>query len=96
MLVECGPHETRVAIVEQRRLAEIHLEPRHRQSTLGNIYKGRVSRVLAGIEAAFVDIGLDRDAFLFTGDLEDDDLSAAAPPKPLRAGQELVVQVVRM
>jgi len=95
MLVECGPHETRVAIVEDHRLAEIHLEPRAVESTLGSIYKGRVSRVLGGIEAAFVNIGLDRDAYLYTGDLEGGDRPVADLSLPLRAGQEILVQVVK-
>ncbi len=71
MLVECDPHETRVAILEQDRLAELFIE-RHRQlGVVGNIYQGRVNRVLPGMQAAFVDIGLDRDAFLYVSEVVD-------------------------
>ncbi len=71
MLIECDPHETRVAILEQDRLAELFIE-RHRQlGVVGNIYQGRVNRVLPGMQAAFVDIGLDRDAFLYVSEVVD-------------------------
>ncbi len=71
MLIECDPHETRVAILEQDRLAELFIE-RHRQlGVVGNIYQGRVNRVLPGMQAAFVDIGLDRDAFLYVSEVID-------------------------
>ena len=71
MLVECDPHETRLAILEQDRLAELFIE-RHRQlGVVGNIYQGRVNRVLPGMQAAFVDIGLDRDAFLYVSEVID-------------------------
>ena len=71
MLVEYDPHETRVAILEQDRLAELFIE-RHRQlGVVGNIYQGRVNRVLPGMQAAFVDVGLDRDAFLYVSEVVD-------------------------
>ena len=71
MLIECDPHETRVAVLEQDRLAELFIE-RHRQlGVVGNIYQGRVNRVLPGMQAAFVDIGLDRDAFLYVSEVVD-------------------------
>lgn len=69
LLIEAGPYETRVAILEQGRVVELHIERATDPGVVGNIYKGRVSRVVPGIQAAFVDIGLDRDAFLFAGDL---------------------------
>ena len=52
-----------MAVLEDERLVEIHIERATRRSIVGNIYKGKVTRVLPGMEAAFVDIGLDRDAF---------------------------------
>ncbi len=71
MLIEYDPHETRVAILEQDRLAELFIE-RHRQlGIVGNVYQGRVNRVLPGMQAAFVDIGLDRDAFLYVSEVVD-------------------------
>ena len=71
MLVECDPHETRVAILEQDRLAELFIERHHQLGVVGNIYQGRVNRVLPGMQAAFVDIGLDRDAFLYVSEVID-------------------------
>ena len=73
LLIERDPHQTRVAVLENDRLAEVALE-RHRQRGLvGNLYKGRVTRVLPGMQAAFVDCGLERDAFLYVSDAVIDD-----------------------
>ena len=73
LLIERDPHQTRVAVLENDRLAEVVLE-RHRQRGLvGNLYKGRVTRVLPGMQAAFVDCGLERDAFLYVSDAVSDD-----------------------
>lgn len=69
MLVESDPHETRVAILEHDRLTELYIERHHDQGVVGNIYKGRVNRVLPGMQAAFVNIGLDRDAFLYVSEV---------------------------
>ncbi|MEO1368782.1 MAG: ribonuclease E/G, partial [Acidobacteriota bacterium] len=71
MLVESGPHETRVAILEHERLTELFIERHHQKGIVGNIYKGRVSRVLPGMQAAFVDIGVERDAFLYVSEVLD-------------------------
>ena len=68
LLIEAGPHETRVAILEEGRVVELHIERATEPGIVGNIYKGQVSRVVPAIQAAFVDIGLERDAFLFAGD----------------------------
>ena len=70
LLIEAGPHETRVAMVENGRVVEVHIERATEPGLVGNIYKGRVSKVIPGIQAAFVNIGLERDAFLFGGDLQ--------------------------
>ncbi|HTQ81484.1 MAG TPA: Rne/Rng family ribonuclease [Thermoanaerobaculia bacterium] len=72
MLVESDPHETRIAVLEDDRLTEIFVERRRHRGLVGNIYKGRVTRVLPGMQAAFVDIGLDRDAFLYVSDVATD------------------------
>jgi ribonuclease G len=69
MLIENDPYETRIAVLEDDRPAEVFLERRHHRGVVGNIYKGRVSRVLPGMQAAFVDIGLERDAFLYVSDV---------------------------
>jgi ribonuclease G len=77
MLVESDPHQTRVAILESDRLTEIFVERKDHRGVVGNIYKGRVSRVLPGMQAAFVNIGLERDAFLYVSDVGGHE---AAPP----------------
>jgi ribonuclease G len=72
IVVNAITYETRVAILEDERLVEIHIERNSNRSIVGNIYKGKVTRVLPGMEAAFVDIGLDRDAFLYVNDVYED------------------------
>ena len=73
LLVNVTPRETRVALIESGALQEIFIERAHRRGLVGNIYKGRVCRVLPGMQAAFVDIGLDRAAFLHASDIADAD-----------------------
>jgi ribonuclease G len=76
LFVSSTPHETRVGLVEDDQLAEIYLERENEYTLAGSIYKGRVTRVLPGMQSAFVDIGLERDAFLYVSDfmeLEDQD-----------------------
>ena len=70
ILINFTPRETRVAVVENGVLQEILIERERRRGLVGNIYKGRISRVLPGMEAAFVDIGLDRAAFLHISDVQ--------------------------
>src|SRR5437763_14652930 len=72
MLVESDPHETRIAVLEDARLTEIFVERRRHRGLVGNVYKGRVTRVLPGMQAAFVDVGLERDAFLYVSDVSAD------------------------
>jgi len=72
MLVEQDPHQTRVAILEDDKLAELFIERQGARGVVGNVYKGRVSRVLPGMQAAFVDIGLERDAFLYVADVREE------------------------
>ncbi len=71
MLVSCDAHETRIAVLDDDRLTEIFLERRHQLGVVGNIYQGRVKRVLPGMQAAFVDVGLERDAFLYVSEVTD-------------------------
>ena len=76
LYVSSTPHETRVGLVEDDQLAEIYLERENEYTLAGSIYKGRVTRVLPGMQSAFVDIGLERDAFLYVSDfmeLQDED-----------------------
>ncbi len=104
MLVASDPHETRIAVLEDDLLTEIFVErPRH-QGLVSNVYKGRVTRVLPGMQAAFVDIGLDRDAFLYVSDVETEDAGGAddleladdeaedVPPQAQRSIDELLKQ----
>jgi len=71
MLVESDPYQARIAVLEDDRLTEIFVERHLQRGVVGNVYKGRVSRVLPGMQAAFVDIGLERDAFLYVSDVID-------------------------
>ena len=76
LFVSSTPHETKVGLVEDDLLAEIYLERENEYTLAGSIYKGRVTRVLPGMQSAFVDIGLERDAFLYVSDfmeLQDED-----------------------
>jgi len=68
LVISATPHETRVAIVEEGQLCEIYVEREKEFALVGSIYKGRVTRVLPGMQSAFVDIGLDSDAFLYVSD----------------------------
>ncbi len=71
MYVSSTPHETKVAVCEDDQLAEIFFERENEYTLAGSIYKGRVTRVLPGMQSAFVDIGLERDAFLYVSDFLD-------------------------
>lgn len=75
ILINATPSETRVALVEGGMLQEVWLERDGRFGHLGNIFKGTVSRVLPGLQAAFVDIGLERTAFLHASDMTRNDPS---------------------
>jgi ribonuclease G len=72
MLIESDPHQTRIAVLEDDRLTEIFVERHRHRGLVGNVYKGRVTRVLPGMQAAFVDVGLERDAFLYVSDVASD------------------------
>ncbi|HKD59339.1 MAG TPA: Rne/Rng family ribonuclease [Terracidiphilus sp.] len=95
--ISSTPHETRLAILEDDQLAEIYYERENEYTLAGSIYNGRVTRVLPGMQSAFVDIGLERDAFLYVTDFleledqeESDELEKAAasgssqPPREVR------------
>ncbi len=84
LFVSSTPHETKVGLVEDDLLAEVYLERENEYTLAGSIYKGRVTRVLPGMQSAFVDIGLERDAFLYVSDFmdleeHDDDLTEVVP-----------------
>ena len=91
MVISSTLHETRVAILEDDQVVEVFIEREHSRGVVGNIYKGRVSKVLPGMQSAFVDIGLERDAFLYVSDVvspteealeDDDELTPAPVPVP--------------
>jgi ribonuclease G len=103
ILINSTPSETRVALVENGMLQEVWLERASHTGYIGNLYKGVVSRVLPGLQAAFIDIGLGRTAFLHARDMVRHDpvtTGEDAPPEPLisnllRPGDQLVVQVIK-
>lgn len=102
VLINVTPQETRVAFVENGILQELAIERDRRRGRVGNIYKGKVCRVLPGMEAAFVEIGLDRAAFLHASDVIPDTRNEQAQvDKPhnitslLQEGQSVLVQVVK-
>src|SRR5450432_1503607 len=72
LIVSATRHETRVAILEDDQLVEIFHQREKEYSLAGSIHKGRVTRVLPGMQSAFVDIGLERDAFLYVSDFFED------------------------
>ena len=72
MVISAAPHETRVAILEDGQLFEIYVERQKEFALVGSIYKGKVTRVLPGMQSAFVEIGLDTDAFLYVSDFLED------------------------
>ncbi|RBK97793.1 Rne/Rng family ribonuclease, partial [Xanthomonas oryzae pv. oryzae] len=69
ILVNVTPRETRVAVIENGMLQELHIERGWRRGVVGNIYKGKVQRVMPGMQAAFVEVGLERAAFLHANDV---------------------------
>ncbi|MGE4086441.1 MAG: ribonuclease, partial [Vicinamibacterales bacterium] len=69
MIISTNGHETRVAILEDDLLAEVFIERERNRGVVGNVYKGRVSKVLPGMQSAFVDLGLERDGFLYVSDV---------------------------
>ncbi len=102
ILINVTPRETRVSLVENGVLQEIFIERQRKRGLVGNIYKGKVVRVLPGMEAAFVDIGLERAAFLHVSDIQGihpDLPSEERRPQLItelvRPGQELTVQVIK-
>ena len=111
ILINVTPRETRVAVIENGMLQEVYLERASRRGYVGNVYKGRVQRVMPGMQAAFVDIGLERAAFLHASDIVRPGLAPANGEGPqaggngqagtpsisslLHEGQDIVVQVIR-
>jgi ribonuclease G len=108
IIADVNPLEVRIALLEDDKLVEIHVERRGKERLVGNIYKGRVANVLPGMQAAFVDIGLERNAFLYAGDILVDasdfefgnssdhpNLKPKSIEDMVKEGQEIVVQVLK-
>jgi ribonuclease G len=107
ILINWSPQETRVAVVENGAVQELHLERTLERGLVGNVYLGKVARVLPGMQSAFIDIGLERAAFLHVADvwhppLEGETVSAARTnaaqtpiEKQIFEGQSLMVQVIK-
>jgi ribonuclease G len=105
ILINAAPHETRVAITEDDVLVELMLDRMDAQRMVGDIYLGRVEGVLPGIQAAFVNIGADKAAFLHVSDLADEDPEASEEEKGIKRyppiqslikkGEEVLVQVTK-
>ncbi len=103
LIVNCDTRETRVALLENSKLVELHIEREER--VVGGIFKCKVCNVLPGMDAAFVDIGLERNAFLYVADVipeADDDFEQRRTDgrslgirDVLKVGQEVMVQVVK-
>src|SRR4030095_4055888 len=72
LIISTSPQETKLAILEDDELVEYYIERHHSLGIVGNIYKGKVTKVLPGMQSAFVDIGLERDAFLYVSDFFED------------------------
>src|SRR5688500_13042156 len=71
MIISSNGHETMVAILEDDLAAEIFVERERQRGVVGNVYKGRVSKVLPGMQSSFIDLGLERDGFLYVADVVD-------------------------
>jgi ribonuclease G len=97
ILINVTPQETRVAILYLGAVQELHIERASQRGLVGNIYLGRVSRVLPGMQSAFVDIGLERAAFLHVADIWE--TRSETPQRPieriLHEGQSVLVQVIK-
>lgn len=100
ILINVTPQETRVAILENGVLQEVYIERSRNKGLVGNIYKGRVCRVLPGMEAAFVEVGMERAAFLHVSDIAPHHNEQNEGQKPsishlLSEGQDVLVQVIK-
>jgi len=98
ILVNVTPQETRVAVLHLGSVQELHIERAQCRGLVSNIYMGRVVRVLPGMQSAFIDIGLERAAFLHVADIWEE-RRGSEPERPieqiLHEGQSLMVQVIK-
>ncbi|HZN02776.1 MAG TPA: Rne/Rng family ribonuclease, partial [Candidatus Polarisedimenticolia bacterium] len=106
MIISSGDHDTRVAILEDDQVVEIFIERERSRGVVGNIYKGRVSKVLPGMQSSFIDVGLERDAFLYVSEVvntveefdrleagdDDEDLTPAPVSEPVAVADGVAVE----
>jgi ribonuclease G len=96
ILINVTPQETRVAVMQQGVVQELHIERGSQRGLVSNVYIGKVKRVLPGMQSAFIDIGLERSAFLHVADIWENNGDGAKPiEKVLFEGQTLLVQVIK-
>ncbi|MGI6486654.1 MAG: Rne/Rng family ribonuclease [Tepidanaerobacteraceae bacterium] len=106
IVIDADRDQIRVGVLEESELVEFYIEKNYDERIIGNIYKGKVANVLPGMQAAFVDIGLEKNAFLYVGDLNDDSCNVEddAYIEPfrktsikdmLKVGQDVLVQVIK-
>ncbi len=99
LMISADDFETRAAVLEDRKLVEIYIERADAPSIVGNIYLGRVKDILPGMQAAFVDIGIERTAFLYVGEIvyPKEEVEQPTPPIQylLKQGQDILVQVIK-
>ena len=107
MIISSGDHETRVAILEDDQVVEVFIEREKQRGVVGNVYKGRVNKILPGMQSSFIDIGLERDAFLYVsevvntveeferlaGDDEDEPVAVALGTPPPEVIEEVIEAV---
>lgn len=94
IVVNIMPEETRMALLEDNELLEVSVERTQSGNVVGNIYKGKIKNVLPGMQAAFIDIGRDKNAFLYVGDIMPQSLSQPSEHM-LTAGQDILIQIVK-
>src|SRR5947208_16534196 len=87
LVIGSNRHETKVAVLEDDQLVELYFQRANEYSLAGSIHKGRVTRVLPGMQSAFVDLGLERDTFLYVSDFfeEQEDIDALGDDKPIQS-----------
>jgi len=96
IIVNIMPEETRMALLEDGELLEVSVERTQSGNVVGNIYKGKIKNVLPGMQAAFIDIGRDKNAFLYTGDIfPHRPTQEAAADDVLTIGQDIMIQIVK-
>ena len=98
LVINVTAHETRISLIEKGTIAELYIERTREKGIVGNIYLGKVRRVLPGMQSAFIEIGLERAAFLHVADILEQRQHPAETQRienMLREGQTLLVQVIK-